>query len=114
LSRVYKIVTRQAWQAAEATGAFDGAAIDVKDGYIHLSTAAQAVDTARLHFQGQTDLILVGFDAEALGSKLIWEPSRGGQMFPHLYGTLPTALSVTIDDLPLDAEGAPVAPALAP
>jgi uncharacterized protein (DUF952 family) len=114
LSRVYKIVTRQAWQAAEATGAFDGAAIDVKDGYIHLSTAAQAVDTARLHFQGQTDLILVGFGAEALGSKLIWEPSRGGQMFPHLYGTLPTALSVTIDDLPLDAEGAPVAPALAP
>lgn len=114
MSRVYKIVARRAWQAAEASGAFDGATIDMKDGYIHLSTAAQAAETARLHFHGQAGLILVGFDAEAFGPKLVWEPSRGGQMFPHLYGPLPTALSVSIDDLPLDSEGTPMVPALVP
>lgn len=114
MSRVYKIVARQAWQAAEVTGAFDGAPIDLKDGYIHLSTAAQAAETARLHFHGQAGLILVGFDAEALGPKLVWEPSRGGQMFPHLYGLLPTALAVSIDDLPLDSDGAPMVPVLTP
>ena len=66
MSRIYKILTRALWQAAAAAGRFDGAAIDLTDGYIHFSTAAQAQETARLHFRGQTDLVVLGADA---GSK---------------------------------------------
>ncbi len=112
MSRVYKILTRAAWAEAEASGAFQGSPLDVKDGYIHLSTAAQAEETARLHFKGEGDLILAAFEAEAFGDKLKWEPSRGGQMFPHLYAPLPTASAVAIHGLPLDAEGVPIAPDL--
>jgi uncharacterized protein (DUF952 family) len=114
MSRVYKIVTRAAWTAAEASGAFHGAPIDLEDGYIHLSTSAQVAETARLHFRGQDDLIVVGFEVEALGAELVWEPSRGGQLFPHLYAPLPTALAVSIEAAPLDGQGAPIMPDLAP
>jgi uncharacterized protein (DUF952 family) len=107
VSRIYKIVSRAAWDEAVAQGRFDGAAIDLKDGYIHLSTAAQAQDTARLHFHGQTGLVLVVLPLEALGDALKWEPSRGGQLFPHLYGPLDPALALAVTDLDLDADGAP-------
>jgi uncharacterized protein (DUF952 family) len=107
VSRVYKIVSRAAWDAALAQGRFDGAAIDLKDGYIHLSTGAQAQDTARLHFHGQAGLVLVTLSAEALGDALKWEPSRGGQLFPHLYGSLDPALALAVTDLALDPGGAP-------
>lgn len=114
MSRVYKITTRVAWAEAERTGVFTGAEIDLKDGYIHLSTAAQAAETARLHFRGREDLVLVGFEAEALGDQLKWEPSRGGQLFPHVYGVLPAAGAVSVTPAPLDAEGVPRVPALQP
>jgi uncharacterized protein (DUF952 family) len=107
MSRLYKILSRAAWDEAVARGRFDGAAIDLKDGYIHLSTEAQAQDTARLHFKGQADLVLVALSAEALGPALKWEPSRDGQLFPHLYGPLDPGLALDVRDIPLGPDGAP-------
>jgi uncharacterized protein (DUF952 family) len=107
MSRVYKIVSRQAWNDAVARGRFDGAAIDLRDGYIHLSTAVQAQETATLHFHGQAGLVLVALSTEALSDALKWEPSRGGQLFPHLYAPLDPALALEVRDIPLDAEGVP-------
>ncbi len=107
MTEVFKILSRAEWQAAQAAGKFTGSAVDRQDGYIHLSTAAQAADTARLHFEGQAGLVLLTLDAEALGEALRWEPSRGGQLFPHLYGPLPTADVKAVRDLPLNAEGWP-------
>jgi uncharacterized protein (DUF952 family) len=107
LSRVYKLLSGEAWQAAVAAGRFDGAAIDLEDGYIHLSTGAQAQETARLHFRGQAGLVVVAFEAEAFGDALRWEASRGGQLFPHLYGGLDPALALAVTPAPLDAEGVP-------
>jgi uncharacterized protein (DUF952 family) len=108
VSRVYKILSRAAWDEAVAAGRFDGAAIDLKDGYIHLSTGAQAQDTARLHFKGQAELVLAAFRVDDLGAALKWEPSRGGQLFPHLYGSLDPALALQVSDIPLDADGVPM------
>ncbi len=107
MSRVYKILSSEAWEAAVAAGRFEGASIDLKDGYIHLSTGAQAQDTASLHFRGQAGLVVAAFEAEALGPALRWEPSRGGQLFPHLYGALDPALALAVTPAPLDADGAP-------
>jgi uncharacterized protein (DUF952 family) len=107
MSRVYKIVARDAWDAAVAEGRFDGAAIDLKDGYIHLSTGAQAQDTARLHFHGQGGLVLVALETDSLGEAVKWEPSRGGQLFPHLYGPLNPALALGVTDIVLDPDGVP-------
>lgn len=114
MSRIYKILIRRAWDEALVAGVFLGAPIDIQDGYIHFSTAAQAQETASKHFVGQHDLILVGFEAEALGDGLKWEPSRGGQLFPHLYGPLPTSKAISLEELPLDAGHIPIVPELAP
>lgn len=107
MAKVYKIIARSDWEVAVRQGRFAGAAIDLRDGYIHLSTAAQAAETARLHFAGQTGLALLRLDADALGSALKWEPSRGGQLFPHLYGALDCGLVEAVTDLPLDETGVP-------
>ena len=88
MTTIYKICERRAWQAAEAERAFGGSADDARDGFIHFSTADQLAETAVKHFAGQPDLILVAVDAERLGAQLKWEPSRGGALFPHLYGAL--------------------------
>jgi uncharacterized protein (DUF952 family) len=85
-TRVYKIVPAALWREAERNGSFAGSPVDKRDGFIHFSTAEQLADTARKHFAGQRDLLLVTVDAERLD--LRWEPARGGQLFPHLYGTL--------------------------
>ncbi|MFO1169306.1 MAG: DUF952 domain-containing protein [Rhodoblastus sp.] len=106
MTRIYKIVSQSAWRAAEAAGVFDGAPVDIADGYIHFSTAEQALETAAKHFAGQTDLLLVGFDAESFGAKLKWEPSRGGALFPHLYAPLDPGLALSVRPLPLKADGA--------
>ena len=89
MATIYKICDRALWQAAGPTGAFRGATVDLRDGFIHFSTAAQLAETAAKHFGGLTDLVLVAADAEALGAALKWEVSRGGELFPHLYGDLP-------------------------
>ncbi len=114
MTRIYKIISRAEWATAKTAGALIGSAKDLADGYIHLSTAAQASETARLHFQGQTDLVLLTCEAETFGEALKWEPSRGGQLFPHLFIPLPVSAVLSVDDLPLDAQGAPQVPALDP
>jgi uncharacterized protein (DUF952 family) len=85
---IYKIVSREVWESFSASGRFPGIPIDVKDGYVHLSTAAQLGETFRLHFAGQRGLALFAVRTAELGPALRWEPSRGGQLFPHLYGEL--------------------------
>jgi uncharacterized protein (DUF952 family) len=99
MSRVYKILSRGEWEHAEGRGAFEGSALDLKDGFIHLSDEAQAGETLRLHFAGHADLLKVGFEANTLGPSLKWEPSRGGALFPHLYAPLPTSLAVSIEEV---------------
>lgn len=86
---VYKLLTREEMARARRTGRFDGAPIDLADGFIHFSTGVQVVETARRHFATIDPLILVALDAGAMGEELLWEPSRGGDLFPHLYGRLP-------------------------
>ena len=93
---------------------FRGAEVDLHDGYIHLSTAAQAGETARRHFAGRADLLLLAFEADELGQALRWEPSRGGELFPHLYATLDPALAVETRALPLGPGGWPDPGELAP
>jgi len=81
---------------------------------MHFSTAAQVQETARRHFHGQRDLLVLTVDAQALGEALTWEPSRGGALFPHLYGVLATDLVLEVGAAPLDEEGVPQLGDLAP
>lgn len=103
---IYKIVPASLWQNAKTAGIFEGAAIDLTDGYIHFSTALQAKETAARHFAGQTGLLIIGVDGDALGDKLVFEPSRGGDLFPHLYAALPLSAVLWEKPLPLGADGA--------
>jgi uncharacterized protein (DUF952 family) len=102
---IYKIVDRTAWREAEAAGIFTGAPVDLRDGYIHLSTAKQVRETARRHFAGILDLLLVEVDADRLGQALRWEVSRGGDLFPHLYSKLPLDAVLRVMELPVGADG---------
>lgn len=102
---LYKICTAEEWDAAERAGAFTGSAVDLADGFIHFSTKTQAVETARRHFAGQDGLVLVAVDAKTLGRELKWEPSRGGDLFPHLYGPLPASAARSVLPLTLTDEG---------
>ncbi len=85
----YKIIDAAEWREALAEGAYAGSEVDVADGYIHMSTADQLTETARKYYTGRKDLMLLTVDLEALGDTLVWEPSRGGALFPHIYGPLP-------------------------
>ena len=85
---IYKIFRAPEWGELEAKGETLGAPIDITDGYVHFSTAQQAAETAAKHFAGVEGLVLLALDADALGDALIWEPSRGGALFPHLYRPL--------------------------
>jgi uncharacterized protein (DUF952 family) len=85
---IYKIFRSPEWEALKADGTTPGAPVDVADGFIHFSTAEQAPETAAKHFAGEDGLWLVAVEDAALGSNLRWEPSRGGQDFPHLYAPL--------------------------
>jgi uncharacterized protein (DUF952 family) len=107
VTHVYKILAADAWTSAQRAGRFDGAGIDLANGYIHLSTAAQAPETARLHFAGRADLMLLRIDADRLGPALKWEPSRGGRLFPHLYGPLDCALVEAATAIQLAVDGVP-------
>lgn len=112
MATIYKICTATEWHAAEHAGAYSGSAADHRDGFIHFSTAGQMAETAAKHFAGQRDLVLVSVDAVKLGDRLKWEPSRGGALFPHLYGTLSLYCVLRVDPLPLGADGRHVFPAL--
>jgi uncharacterized protein (DUF952 family) len=102
---IYKILSAAEWQAAEHAGVFKGVGIDLNDGFVHFSTAEQAAETAAKHFAGQAGLVLVAVDAEKLGAALKWEVSRGGQLFPHLYGSLAPRDITWVTPLLLDASG---------
>ncbi|MBW9112160.1 DUF952 domain-containing protein [Rhizobium cauense] len=111
---LYKIVTETLWQEARVAGIFRGAPIDLQDGYIHFSTAAQVKQTAALYFARQTGLLLVAVDGGKFGDKLVFEPSRGGDLFPHLYAELPFSAVLWEAPLPLDAAGQHIFPDLQP
>jgi uncharacterized protein (DUF952 family) len=110
MALIYKISPRALWRRAEDIGRFEGAPIDRSDGYIHFSTAAQVAETAARHFAGAEDLVLVAVEAEDLGPALRYEPSRGGDLFPHLYADLDLKAVRSVSDLPLGADGRHVFP----
>lgn len=101
----YKIVDAAEWRAAVADGRYDGAPVDLADGYIHMSTEAQLAETARRHFAGRGNLLLLDVDLNQLGDDVVWEPSRGGALFPHLYAPLPVSAVLATRTLNVDAEG---------
>jgi uncharacterized protein (DUF952 family) len=106
MTAIYKICPAPIWRDAERDGVFRGSELDLRDGFIHFSTAAQAVETAAKHFADQSDLVLVRVDTAKLGDNLKWEVSRGGALFPHLHGPLDVAAVTRVDSLPLGADGA--------
>lgn len=107
---IYKICPQELWREAEQNGRFTGAPVDLADGFIHFSTAAQARETAGKHFAGQSDLLLIGVDAGRLGEALKYEVSRGGALFPHLYGPLELDAVTSVQPLPLGADGVHIFP----
>jgi uncharacterized protein (DUF952 family) len=109
---IYKICRAAEWTAAQAAGVYRGSEVDRRDGFIHFSTVDSVVETARRHFAGVADLVLVGFDDAKLGEALRYEPARGGTPFPHLYGSLDPKAALWVTPLPLGADGAHAFPAL--
>lgn len=110
---VYKILPAAEWREAERAGAFAGSGIDHQDGFIHFSTAAQMRGTAAKHFAGRDGLVLVAFDGarlSAMGDAYRYEPSRGGDLFPHLYADAPLDAVIAVHGLPLGPDGAHVFP----
>jgi uncharacterized protein (DUF952 family) len=103
---VYKIVGRAAFEAARSAMVFPTMPIDRKDGFVHFSTAGQLAETLRLHFAGQSDLVVFAVATSGLGAALRWEPSRGGELFPHGYGALPPALVGQRASVSVGADGA--------
>ena len=88
-STAFKILTATQWARWQADGTFTGAPVDEADGYIHLSAADQVADTLARHFAGQQDLVVAEIDLAAVAPAVKWEVSRGGALFPHVYGAIP-------------------------
>ncbi len=107
---LFKIATREQWARTRETGVFPGAPVDHADGYVHLSTAGQVRETAARHFAGQMDLVLLWVAPDRLDEAIRFEPSRGGDLFPHLYGELPLAAIERADPLSVDFSGVHVWP----
>jgi uncharacterized protein (DUF952 family) len=114
VATIYKICERASWRLAERTGIYSGSGADSRDGFIHFSTAAQLAGTVAKHFARQRDLLVVAVDADALGPALKWEVSRGGDLFPHLYGSLPLTAVRWTKPLPEEVDGRRALPELAP
>jgi uncharacterized protein (DUF952 family) len=109
---IYKICPAPAWREAERAGLYRGSADDARDGFIHFSIAEQLAGTLAKHYRGQTDLFLITVDADALGESLRWEPSRNGDLFPHLYGTLDLGAVTAVQNLLARADGSHAVPEL--
>jgi uncharacterized protein (DUF952 family) len=109
---IYKISPKDLRIGAEKAQSFVGAPIDIQDGYLHFSTEKQVKETADKHFAGQADLLLVAIDADELGPALKYEPSRGGDLFPHLYAPLALSAVLWVKPLPLGPDGRHVFPDL--
>ena len=108
---VYKILSHSAFAEAKRAGQFSGSPNDLGDGFIHLSTAEQLAGTLAKHFVGQPDLVLLAVNAERLGVDLKWEPSRDGELFPHLYAPLDLAAVLWSKKLTLGKDGTHILPA---
>jgi uncharacterized protein (DUF952 family) len=102
---IFKILTSAQWREAEAEGVFRGAPIDLKDGYIHFSTAGQVQGTADKHFAGMNDLLIAAVETCRLGEKLVYEVSRGDALFPHLYAVLELGAVKWVRPMPLGKDG---------
>jgi uncharacterized protein (DUF952 family) len=111
-SVIYKICSAALWRAAVFEGVFKGAPIDLQDGFIHFSDANQVAGTAAKHFAGQTDLLLLHVDTARLDKPVKWETSRGGALFPHLYGALSLDAVAKVEPLPLGPDGRHIFPSL--
>ncbi len=114
VTTIYKICERTAWRDAERAGIYHGSDVDRRDGFIHFSTAAQVAETAAKHYGNQKDLMLVAVDSADLGPSLKWERSRGGDLFPHLYGALPIKAVLWAMPLPDEVDGRRALPELNP
>jgi uncharacterized protein (DUF952 family) len=112
--RIYKICSASAWHEAERQGVYRGSADDARDGFIHFSASSQVAETARKHFAGQTGLLLIAVDADALGTALRWERSRNDELFPHLYGELDLGAVTGIYDMRARSDGTHDIPELIP
>ena len=111
---IYKICPASAWREAERQGVFRGSTDDIRDGFIHFSTAPQVAETARKHFFGQIGLFLIAVDADVLGKALRWERSRNNELFPHLYGDLDLGAVIRVLGLHTRADGSHDIPELEP
>jgi uncharacterized protein (DUF952 family) len=112
--RIYKICPASAWREAERQGVYRGSADDIRDGFIHFSANSQVAETAEKHFAGQTGLLLIAADADALGAALRWERSRNDELFPHLYGELDLGAVIGIHEMPVRSDGTHDIPELVP
>jgi uncharacterized protein (DUF952 family) len=101
----YKVLTADEMVALERDGQFAGSADDLRDGFVHLSTADQLTGTVDRHFAGQGHLHVVAVDLAAHGDKVRWEESRGGALFPHLYGPLLLETAVAYGPLARNDDG---------
>jgi uncharacterized protein (DUF952 family) len=108
---IYHVCKAADWQAAKTAGTYTGSADDTRDGFIHFSGRDQLRESVARHRAGQEGLVLLVVDADRLGDALKWEPSRGGALFPHLYGPLPINAVMAEHDLPLGADNLHVFPA---
>ncbi len=111
MTLIYKICTDVEWRIAVAERVYRGAPADLVDGFILFSTAGQLGETLRRHFDGVDGLVIVAFHDDGLGDGLRYEPARGGELFPHLYGTLDPAAALRVWPLQRDDDGNPVLPA---
>jgi uncharacterized protein (DUF952 family) len=111
INPIYHICKRAEWKNAVARGAYPGSSQDAADGFIHFSAQHQIIESAAKHRAGQDGLVLLTVDPRLLGEDLRWEPARGGEFFPHLYGPMPTTAVMAVDNLPLDDERMHVFPA---
>jgi len=114
VQKIYKICPASAWREAERQGVYRGSADDLRDGFIHFSTATQVAETVRKHFFGQKALFLVEVDADALGKLLRWERSRNDELFPHLYGELDLGAVIVVRDVHARSDGYHDIPELVP
>jgi uncharacterized protein (DUF952 family) len=109
---IYHMCPAETWNAAVRDGSYSGSEDDRRDGFLHFSTAAEIAESARRHRAGQRGLVLVAVDPVRLGDRLRWERSRGGALFPHLYGPLFPGEAATVAPLPLGPDGDHVFPPL--
>ena len=114
MRKIYKICPASAWREAERQGVYRGSADDIRDGFVHFSTASQVAETAKKHFFGQAGLFLIEVDADALGDALRWERSRNDELFPHLYGELDLGAVRGVQNLDTRADGSHAIPELKP